>query len=84
MRLCKLREKNVINVGDCQCLGRVMDLELEEGTGCIKALSVPGPARFWGFFGRDCEFFIPWCNVIRIGPDIILVDVKVDEIKKRL
>ena len=59
-----------------------MDLELDECTGCIKALIVPGPARFWGFFGRDCEFFIPWCNVIRIGPDIILVDVKVDEIKK--
>ena len=50
MRLCELREKNVINVCDCHCLGHVMDLELDECTGCIKALIVPGPARFWGFF----------------------------------
>lgn len=69
MRLCELREKNVINVCDCHCLGHVMDLELDECTGCIKALIVPGPARFWGFFGRDCEFLFH--GVMSYGSDRI-------------
>ena len=84
MRLCELREKDVINVCDCRCLGHVMYLDLDECNGCIRALIVPGPARFWGFFGRDCEFFIPWCDIVKIGPDIILVDVKDDEIRHKL
>ena len=84
MRLCELREKDVINVCDCRCLGHVMDLDLDECNGCIRALIIPGPDRFWGFFGRDCEFFIPWCDIVKIGPDIILVDVKDDEIRHKL
>lgn len=83
MRLCELRDKKVINVCDCCCLGHVMDLDIDECNGCIRALIIPGPAKFWGLFGRDCEFCIPWRDVVRIGPDIILVEVKIEEIKKK-
>ena len=35
---------------------------------------MPGPARFFGLFGRGEEYFIPWECIKRIGDDIILID----------
>lgn len=49
MRICDLREKEVVNVCTCHCIGFVMDVDIDECTGCVKALIVPGPAKFWGF-----------------------------------
>ena len=70
MRLCELREKNVINVCDCHCLGHVMDLELDECTGCIKALIVPG-RRGSGDFSEETVSFL-FHGVMSYGSDRIL------------
>ncbi len=84
MRFCELQEKEVINICDGKCLGMVRDLDIDEKDGCILALIIPGPGKFCGFFGRDCEFFIPWCKIVKIGPDIILVDIEEKEAKHKL
>lgn len=52
MRICELREKEVINIRNCQRLGRVLDIEFDLHTGAICQLILPGPSRFCGFFGR--------------------------------
>ena len=52
--------------------------------GSILALIVPGPGKYLGCFCRDSEFFIPWAKVIRIGPDIILVEFDEKEMKHRI
>ena len=44
-------------------------------SGKIHAMVIKGPARWLGMFGRDCEYVIGWDKIVRIGPDIILVDV---------
>ena len=49
---CDLARKEVINVNDCKCLGNVRDLDFDECDGCIKALIVPGPAKWMGCMGR--------------------------------
>ena len=46
MRICELREKEVINIRDCQRLGRVLDIEFDLHTGAICQLILPGPSRF--------------------------------------
>jgi hypothetical protein len=38
-------------------------------TGCILALVVPGPCRFFGLFWREDDFIIPWDCIKRIGED---------------
>ncbi|MCI8893396.1 MAG: YlmC/YmxH family sporulation protein [Lachnospiraceae bacterium] len=76
MRICDLREKEVVNVCTCHCIGFVMDVDIDECTGCVRALIVPGPAKFWGIFGREFEYVIPWKDIVKIGPDIILVEIK--------
>ena len=35
MRICELREKEVINIRNCQRLGRVLDIEFDLHTGAF-------------------------------------------------
>lgn len=75
MRLCELREKEVINICNCRRLGCVVDIEIDTCNGCIEAIIVPGPGRICGFLGNDKEFVIPFECIKKIGPDIILVEI---------
>ena len=34
--------------------------------------------------GREFELWIPWCKIIKIGPDIILVDIDEKEVRKKI
>ena len=77
-RISSLRCKEVVNVCDGARLGYVSDVELELPAGRVTALIVPGPCRFFGLFGRECDYLIPWGCIRRIGDDIILVDVPLD------
>lgn len=79
MKMSELRCKEVICVADGRRLGFVCDLEVEIPEGCVKSIIVPGPCRFLGLFGRKDDFVIPWGCIKRIGPDIILVDIKPDD-----
>jgi len=84
MRLCDLQEKKVINVNDCKFLGCVIDIDLDEKNGCVCALILPGPGHLFGVFCREYEIFIPWCKIVKIGPDIILVDIEEKEARHKL
>lgn len=80
MRLCELKQCEVINIRDCKRLGCVADIEFDPKTGCVLAIIIPGPGHIWDIFGRDKEFVIKWCDIRQIGPDVILVDVDIKEI----
>ena len=45
-------------------------------TGEIEAIVIPGPGKICGFFGTDCEYVIPFSCIKKIGPDIVLVEIK--------
>ncbi len=74
-RIADLRCKEVINIHNGFRLGYVCDVLLNVATGQIAAFVVPGPCRFFGLFGRDDDFIIPWECITRIGEDIILIDM---------
>ena len=76
MRICNLREKQVINSADCKILGYVQDVEFDLCSGCIKAIIVPGPPKLFCFFGADC--------IVNVGPDVILVNVCPEKIVVKL
>lgn len=76
MRICDLKQKEVINVKDCRRLGFVGDVDFDIHTGCLLAIIVPGPGCFCGILGREKEFVIPFCDICQIGDDIILVELK--------
>ena len=76
MRFCEMREKEVVNICTGKQLGCVVDLELDTCSGKIESIIVPGPGKFCGFFGTDCEYVIPYSCVKKIGPDAVLVEIK--------
>lgn len=71
----ELRRKEIINVCDGARLGCVCDLELDDCTGVISAIVVPGQTRFLGLFRGAEELVIPYCKIQKIGDDVILVQV---------
>ena len=71
----ELRRKEIINVCDGARLGCVCDLELDDCTGVISAIVVPGQTRFFGLFRGSEELVIPYCKIQKIGDDVILVQV---------
>jgi len=82
-RIAEMRCKEVINICDGLRLGFVDDVLFSIADGRILALVIPGPAKFFGLFGREDDYIIPWDRINRIGDDIILVDVKEHARRKR-
>lgn len=77
-RLEDLRQKEVINIKDGARLGFVYDVEINLKNGCVTKIIVVGDSKFFCFFGKDTEHIINWCDIKKIGDDIILVDVHID------
>lgn len=83
MRICELREKEVINICDGERLGCVEDMIFDLCKGCISHIIVPGQCRFLGLFGKEEEFVISLKSIRQIGADVILVEVNLDEVRKK-
>jgi len=84
MRMCELKEKEVINCRDGERLGFVCNIEFDINTGIIIKLIVPGPCKIWGILGREHEYCIPFCSIKQIGPDVILVDIDINEVLEKI
>lgn len=76
LRLSDLRLRDVINIVDGRRLGYIEDLEIDDRDGQIVALIVPGPPRLFGLLGRDRDLVVPWDRVLKIGEDVILVELR--------
>ena len=75
MRLCELKNCEVINVRNCKRLGCVADVDIDICCGRVLAIIVPVPGKFFFCLGREKEYVIRWCDIKQVGCDIILVDV---------
>ena len=77
-RLEDLRQKEVINIRDGARLGFVFDVDINLKNGCVPKIIVMGDSKFFCFFGKEHEYCISWCDIKKIGDDIILVDIPAD------
>lgn len=76
MTLAELKTKEVVNIHNGKCLGRVMDIEFCPADSCVTALVVPAQTGLMqSLRGEKCGLVIPWCSIERIGDDVILVSV---------
>ena len=73
MTFRELCSKEVVQLKDGACLGRVDDLELDADTARIGSLLLLGRPRLFGLLGRDETLTIPWADIERIGLGAILV-----------
>ncbi len=71
--------KEVICISDGRRLGFISDVRIEMPTGKIMAIIVPGKGRLFGLGGCRDDYVIPWGCIKRIGPDIVLVDIRPED-----
>lgn len=76
MRISELQSKDVVNIGDGKRLGTIGDLDIDTDSGLIRAIIVPGQARFFGMVGGGQDVVVPWNQIVKIGSDVILVDLR--------
>lgn len=75
-KFTELRCKEVVCICDGRRLGFICDVKIELPEGRICAIIVPCPCKLLGFWGRREDYVIPWCCIKRIGPDVVLVDIR--------
>ena len=76
-----LKKRDVVNVNDGKCFGKIIDLSISFPSATLAGISVPGGKRNFLFrlFDRS-SIFIEESKIIRIGSDVILVDVKCGDV----
>ena len=72
----KLKNKEVINIGDGKSIGFVYDIEVDLEKGTIDGIVIPGTKGFFGLFSKnDSDTIIKWDKVRTVGDDVILVEL---------
>lgn len=75
MHYAEFRKKEVVNIKNCEKLGKVIDFEMDERTGQICRIVVSKCFLGLHFISGETEYKIPYCHIRQIGPDLILVDL---------
>lgn len=76
----ELKSKQVINTVDGKCLGHITDIIFDAGCAKLLGFIVPqSNSGFWGIFRGSKDIFIPFNCVCKIGVDVILVELYVEE-----
>ncbi|MBQ8615864.1 MAG: YlmC/YmxH family sporulation protein [Clostridia bacterium] len=76
----ELKAKQVINTVDGKCLGHITDIIFDVVTAKALGFIVPQPNQgFWGLFKGNKDIFIPFDCVCKLGVDVILVELYVDD-----
>ena len=75
----ELKCKQVINVVDGKTLGRIIDIVMDIKSCKILGLIVPSPTSGWlSCFKSGKEIFIPFECICKIGVDVILVELYIN------
>lgn len=75
MSFCQLKNKDVVNVCDGKNYGSITDLIFDTCCGKIAGIIVPANKNFFQIFKSSNDIFIPYNRICKIGKDIILVDI---------
>ena len=70
----RLINKEVINIKDGSKIGCISDVSVDCKSGCKCSIIVPVVNGIFSFVGKKKEYCINWCNVVKIGDDIVLID----------
>ncbi len=80
LSLSELKKRDVVNIVDGKCLGRLTDINFRFPEGVIEGIVVPGrKSNFLGGLFNKQRLYISEKNIIKIGGDVILVDLRCGE-----
>ncbi|PSL50762.1 YlmC/YmxH family sporulation protein [Salsuginibacillus halophilus] len=75
MRISDLQTKDIVSMVSGRRLGHVSDVDINVATGFVESLVVGGAPKMLGWLQKEGEWVIPWSDIVKIGNDVILVQV---------
>ncbi|WP_054709104.1 YlmC/YmxH family sporulation protein [Bacillus sp. JCM 19041] len=77
IKISELSSKDIVNMDNGKRLGHLNDLDINLETGKIEAIIIASSGKVMQLLGqRDHqEVIIPWKNILKIGSDVILVEL---------
>ena len=79
----ELRYKEVIDIHSGLRLGYVCDAEFDDAEGRLISIITPGKTKFFGLLGREDDYILPWKCIVRMGADIVLVELSPDQPRRK-
>lgn len=67
-----LRTKEVVNLQNGAKMGKLVDMIIDSNGKNVLGIVVPGIKKL---FKPGEDIFVPWCNISKIGSDVILVSL---------
>ncbi|HBN85178.1 MAG TPA: YlmC/YmxH family sporulation protein [Clostridiales bacterium] len=75
IRIWDFKQKEVVNVFNGKKLGYPKDIEIDPDTGRVSTVIIPFGRSITNIWVQEKELIIPWNYIIKIGIDVILVDI---------
>lgn len=67
--------KDVVNIKNGEIMGRFDDMEIDIKAGRVQAFYIEETGRFMGMLGRSRERRVNWDEILKIGMDVIIINV---------
>ena len=77
-----LMEKDVVNIKNGEIMGRFDDVEIDTKLGKIQAFYIEEASKFMGMLGKSKARRVKWEEILKIGMDVVIVNVD-DDINNR-
>ena len=79
MTFRELSKKEVVQVDEGQCLGKIDDLVIDDKSARVEKLLMLGRPKLFGLLGRGESLVIDWDEIQKIGTNAILVNTPLPE-----
>ncbi len=79
-----LAEKDVINIKNGEIMGRFDDMDIDTKKGKITSFYIEEGSKFMGMLGKSKPRRIRWEEILKIGTDVIIVNVDDDKNNKQI
>ena len=73
MTFRELSKKEVVQLKEGACLGRIDDMVIDPETARVEKLLMLGRPKLFGLLGRDETLVIGWDEIRKLGADALLV-----------
>jgi YlmC/YmxH family sporulation protein len=83
MTFRELCAKEVVQVQEGACLGRIDDMTIDPTTATIQSMVMLGRPKLFGLLGREESLIIPWEDIERIGLDAVLIHTPLPETERK-
>lgn len=69
--------KEVVNVKCGEVIGCVSDILVDTTCGSVKSIVVPKKNNAFSVFSKKDNYYINWCDIVKVGKNLILVDTNI-------